>query len=83
MIQEVLITQTVLVEIDQSKFDEAFLKEFRDHFYNFRTIDDHLKHLGQLYARGLVDNNSFIEGYGPAKDMGIKFEQIEIQEDLQ
>lgn len=29
--------------------------------------------LAQLHAREICDDDSFIEGYGPAQSMGIKF----------
>jgi hypothetical protein len=64
---------TVEVTVDEAKFDETFMREFRAVMYPFHTLDQHIEHLGQLFARGIVDNFSFIEGYGPAKDMGISF----------
>lgn len=77
------VAQVVTVELDETKFDEAFLAEFRKHFYRFDDIDEHAKHIAQLEARGLIsDWKPFIEGYGPAEDMGIKtaavVESIEI-----
>ncbi|TWB61655.1 hypothetical protein FBZ98_1011000 [Rhizobium sp. ERR 922] len=65
-----IVSIEVEVEIDDSKFDEAFMAEFRDSFYPFYDIEDHIKHIAQLEARGLLDD--FTEGYGPIKDMGIK-----------
>lgn len=72
----VQVTQVVRVTIDESKFTPEFMREFQAHFYPFTSIERHLEHLAQLYARGLADNFAFIEGYGPAKDMGIKFEDV-------
>jgi len=60
---------TVQVEVDESKFDEAFLAEFRESFFPFFDVEDHVKHLAQLQAREMLDD--FTEGYGPIKDMGI------------
>jgi len=75
MKKSIVVSQEIKVTIDESKFDEAFMEEFRQSFYHFTTIDDHLCHLAQLYARGLVDEfSTFIEGYGPMADMGISFE---------
>jgi hypothetical protein len=73
----VQVRQNVKVTVDESKFDETFMEEFRESFYKFRTLDDHIEHLGQLYARGIYDNHDFIEGYGDADDMGIKFKFID------
>lgn len=77
------VTQVVTVELDETKFDEAFLAEFRKHFYRFDDIEAHAEHIAQLEARGMIDDwKPFIEGYGPAEDMGIKataiVESIEI-----
>lgn len=72
----VIITQAVRVTLDESKFDATFMEEFRASFYPFDTVEEHREHLAQLYARGIVDGwaDDFIEGYGPARDMGIRFE---------
>ena len=80
----VRVTQEIMVTVDETKFDEEFLVEFRESFYQFHTIEDHLQHLAQLYARGLVDNtfDSFIEGYGEAKDFGIEFKQVYGEEEI-
>lgn len=64
----------VEVEIDPSKFDEAFLAEFRDSFYQFYTVERHVEHIAQLEARGLLED--FTEGYGPIDDFGIKARTI-------
>jgi hypothetical protein len=67
------VVQVVRVEVDETKFTPQFMEEFRAIMYPFQTLDQHLEHLAQLHARGIVDDYSFIEGYGPAADMGIKF----------
>jgi hypothetical protein len=69
----ITMTQNCVVEIDKNKFNKQFMKEFRESFYQFHTIEEHMIHLGQLFMRGIADNGSLIEGYGPAKEMGIKF----------
>lgn len=73
MKKTVYVTMEVEVTVDESKFDEEFMKEFREGFYPIHTIDGHLEHLAQMHVRGLCDDDTFIEGYGPAADMGIKF----------
>lgn len=65
-----IVSIEVEVEIDDSKFDEAFMAEFRESFYPFFDINRHVEHIAQLEARGMLDD--FTEGYGPIKDMGIK-----------
>lgn len=72
--KEVTVCQIISVTVDETKFTEEFLKEFRESFYPYSDINDHIAHLGDLYARGIVDEFShFIEGYGDPKDFGIKF----------
>ena len=77
--KQVSVTQAVKVSVDESKFTPEFMAEFRQSFYNFDTVDDHIEHLGQLFARGLVGGylpDEFIEGYGPAEAMGIHFYEV-------
>jgi len=68
------VTQTVEVELDETKFTDEFMEEFREGFFDFWTLADHAAHIAQLQARGLIDCErvgDFIEGYGPSADMGI------------
>jgi len=68
---------TVEVEVDESKFTEEFMEGFRQNFYPFTNIYQHVGHLAQLYARGIVNEfETFIEGYGPPGDFGIKFKAL-------
>ena len=76
-IKHVLVTQEVRVRINKTKFTKAFMREFRESFYDFHTLDEHIEHLAQLHARGIADDDSFIEGYGPAADMGIRFKVVD------
>lgn len=62
---------TVIVEVDETKFTEQFMQEFRQSFFPFCTLEEHIGHLGQLAARGMF-RDDFVEGYGPPADMGIK-----------
>lgn len=75
----VSVTQNLVITIDDSKFTEEFLAEFRESFYPFTTIDQHIDHLAQLAARGIVGDfgERFIEGYGPAADIGFEFKVID------
>jgi len=81
--KKVLVTQEIEVTVDETKFSEKFMQEFRDSFYQFDDLDAHIKHLAQLEARGFVPfDNSFIEGYGWSKDMGISFKNEGIEEEI-
>lgn len=83
MKESVIVTMYVDVEVDETKFTEEFMQEFREAFYDFHTVDDHIEHLATLFARGLVYNGSFIEGYGETEDMGIKFKMIDIDREIE
>jgi hypothetical protein len=70
----VSVTQYIEVTIDETKFDADFFEQFNATIFDAgEELDEHFKHLAQLNARGIYDNEDFIEGYGPAEDMGIKF----------
>lgn len=75
----VQVTQVVEVTLDETKFTEQFMEQFRNGFYPFFDIETHAKHLAQIEARGLINGfnpDEFIEGYGPMSDMGIKFNNV-------
>lgn len=76
----VQVTQQVRVAVDDAKFTPEFMAEFRDVFYPFYTVEDHIRHLGQLYVRGMAHNGAFIEGYGNTAEMGIRFEETGVLE---
>ena len=53
-------------DADQDKFTPKFMREFNATISDFGTdIDCRLEPPAQLHARGIADNLSFIEGYGP------------------
>lgn len=70
MKKQVTITYLVEVEVDETKFTPQFLEEYQEHHRPFETIDDHITHIAMLAAQDLLDE-TFTEGYGPLKDMGI------------
>lgn len=82
---DIEVTQIVRVTLDDSKFDEAFMSEFRGSFYPFFTVAEHAEHIGQLVARGICEptkhSSEFIEGYSESRDMGIIAEVIETDVD--
>jgi hypothetical protein len=79
------VTQRIEVNLDEAKFDEAFMAEFRDYFFSFDSIEEHAEHIAQLQARGIVNlegyfaSREFIEGYGIAKGMGISARVIDTE----
>jgi len=75
---KVEVVRTVSVEIDETKFTPDFLEEFSS--YISSSIDDipsHIEHLAWTFAAGRADDDQFIEGYGPAKEFGIKFQELD------
>lgn len=78
--KRVQVTFEVDVTIDETKFDDVFMQEFRNNFFDHDTIDDHIKDLAWNECRGQLDG--FVEGYGPIKEMGISakvvFEECEV-----
>ena len=82
VVKEIEVVQMVTVAVDESKFTPEFMETYRRSFNDFHTLDDHLAHLGRLFAQGLADDGSFIEGYGLAAGMGIKFTLGDVHEEL-
>lgn len=80
--KDVDVTLTIRVTVDESKFTDQFMSEFCQSFYHFTTLNDHLEHLAQMHARGLYGERDFIEGYGPAADMGIKLKIVDQNEEV-
>lgn len=81
--RKVVVTQEVEVTVDEHMFTNTFMREFRESMYPFDTIERHMEHLAQLHARGVYDDEDFIEGYGRAKDMGIKFKMVGQDQEIQ
>jgi hypothetical protein len=70
------VIRCVIVEVDEEKFTDKFMEEYRESFDDsFYELEDHIKQLGWLYGAGRIDGGrkEFIEGYGPANELGIKF----------
>lgn len=69
------VTSVVIVTLDDAKFTDEFMSEFRRNFFDFDTIAEHGEHLATLLATGVIAGSpdEFVEGYGPLKDMGISF----------
>lgn len=77
------VTQYVTITVDETKFTPAWMEEFRQQFYSFEFIEEHLEHLAQLFARGMIHEfSSFIEGYGPPREMGIKIEAGDVSAEV-
>lgn len=80
----VVVQSVVSVTVDETKFTPEFMEDFRKSMFHFTDIDDHIEHLAQLYARGIHDSfSTFIEGYGPPKEMGIECKITDVSEEIQ
>ena len=75
----VIVTQYVEIEYDESQFTPEWMKNFREYFFPFHEIDDHLEFLAQIHAMGLANQfEPYVEGYGELSNMGIKMETLGI-----
>ena len=66
----------MIVTVDETKFTPEFYEEFRSCIGDIGD-DDVLTHMGYLaekFPEGLPYSDYFIEGYGPANEMGITIE---------
>lgn len=73
--QQIEAVGSFKVTVDETKFTPEFLAEFSSYMFPVETVEECIEHLADLFARGVVDNSTtFIEGYGPPAEMGIKFE---------
>lgn len=77
---DIRVIQNVRVTLDESKFTEEWMAEFRRSFYQMNSTMEHAEHIAQLEARGVygwgITKDTFIEGYGPAGEMGISVESM-------
>lgn len=72
------VTQTVQVTLEQPDiFTEEFNQDFSDIFWEVSSDEDHIEHIAQMEARGLVGYDTFVEGYGKLTDLGIKVEVVD------
>ncbi len=69
----VKIEKLIEVEIDESKFTEEFINDFKESFYPFENMDAHITHIAWLESSRLL--NSFTEGYGDISDFGISAQE--------
>jgi len=72
------VTQTIRVSLDETKFTESFMQEFRDLIFPAYDTRDHAEHLASLYARGVIEGygSEFVEGYGSINEFGIDIELL-------
>lgn len=66
------VTRVVTVELDETKLTPEFMDDFREHMFNFNSIEEHARNLAVVAVNGLAEPDGFIEGYGVPSEMGIK-----------
>ena len=75
----VIVTQEVEVELDDSKITAEFNKVFSECFWETNSLRDHAKHLAQLEARSLIGLDRYVEGYGDLQEMNINTRIIDTE----
>lgn len=78
---KVEVTQWVEVELDDSKLTDEFNKEFSSFMWPVDCLEDHANHIAQMEARGLIDYNRFVEGYGDLREMNCKVKVVDQKEE--
>jgi hypothetical protein len=66
---EVVRTDEYIIEVDESVYNDEFMKDFRENFYPLHDTEDLAKHLAQYQAR-FGKGDGFIEGFGYVKRDG-------------
>ena len=81
MKKTVQVIQYVDVEYDETKFTKEFMEAFEQTMFDYTTIEEHIKHLATLEAKG--EAGGFVEGYGELKDdMGISLIVVDAEADI-
>jgi hypothetical protein len=85
MKRNVEVTFLVEVEIDETKLTPEFMEHFRQYFYDFESVDEHIEHLAQLEARNLIGDtpDSVIEGYGKKSQWSLKTRVVDGNQEMQ
>lgn len=79
MKKHVVVTQVMTVELDESKFTPEFQRDFSASIFEVDGLDEHVAHLAQLGARGVIEGTlpgEFVEGYGRLDEMGIRVSPV-------
>lgn len=75
----VTVIKEIKVTVDETKFDAAFFRQFDESMFCLgEDMDEHMKNLAEKFVNGDAEGweDDFLEGYGPLKDMGVKFKEI-------
>lgn len=75
----VIVAMEVKVTVDETKFTPEFMEQFNSHMFDMGDdLDEHILNLAEKYVRGDAQGweDDFLEGYGPLKDMGVRFNEV-------
>lgn len=86
----VVLTQTIQVTLDETKFTDDFCAEFNTSIRPFDSLREHAAHLAWVHGTGLQDLSTypgqrifeFVEGYGPVNEMGISATTTDVETDV-
>ncbi|KZL19047.1 hypothetical protein [Pseudovibrio sp. Ad37] len=68
---------TVLIDIDESKFTDEFMEQYRQLIDpGFCEVRDHAGLLAELAVGGIIENGCFVEGYGDLNQQGIQLVEL-------
>lgn len=56
-----------IIEFDETVCNEEWMRQFREVYYNFHTLEEHAEHIAQFRTRF---GARFIEGYGVPLENG-------------
>lgn len=80
------IKHTVEIEVDESKFTEKFMEEYRQYICQLYTVEEHMENLVSYYCYPNFpyefDKSEFVEGYGKLYDLGVKFVLLNTETDI-
>jgi len=76
---EVTTTNTYEIELDENVINEEWMREFRDTFYSFNSLEEHAQQIAEQRARNVQRTDTFLEGYGKVriKDYGFDSKEWE------
>ena len=77
---EVTLFYKFEVIVGENALTEEFMEEFRRYFYDFYTVEDHVEHIAQHFARSGTIRG--IEGYPWIVENGCDKDYNEVEEEI-
>ncbi len=79
---KVTVTQVVEVELDDSKLNDEFNRNFSSFMWPVENLEGHALHIAQMEARGLIGWHKHLEGYGDLRNLNCKATIIDQWEEI-